>query len=49
MHLGFARYNQVIVPAIALALYLVTVTLSVFKPWGRRPRWKNARVAGGRG
>lgn len=40
MHLGFARYNMVIVPSVALTLYLVTVTLSVFKPWGRRTGWK---------
>ncbi|MEU8972360.1 DUF2269 domain-containing protein [Streptomyces monashensis] len=37
MHLGFIRYNMVIVPAVALLLYLANVVLSVFKPWGRRP------------
>ncbi|MFJ8196962.1 DUF2269 domain-containing protein [Streptomyces sp. NPDC096152] len=37
MDLGFIRYNMVIVPAVALLLYLINVTLSVFKPWGRRP------------
>ncbi|MEV6055278.1 DUF2269 domain-containing protein [Streptomyces sp. NPDC052107] len=36
MHLGFIRYNTVIVPAVALLLYLANVVLSVFKPWGRR-------------
>ncbi|OIJ94702.1 hypothetical protein BIV25_21735 [Streptomyces sp. MUSC 14] len=36
MHLGFIRYNMVIVPAVALLLYLANVVLSVFKPWGRR-------------
>ncbi|MFD9689490.1 DUF2269 domain-containing protein [Kitasatospora sp. NPDC059088] len=34
--LGFVRYNTVIVPAVALALYLFNVILSVYKPWGRR-------------
>ncbi|MFE4972223.1 DUF2269 domain-containing protein [Kitasatospora sp. NPDC056651] len=34
--LGFVRYNTVIVPAVALALYLFMVVLSVYKPWGRR-------------
>ena len=36
MHLGFMRYNLVIIPVIALAVYLANVVLSVFKPWGRR-------------
>ncbi|WP_330338797.1 DUF2269 domain-containing protein [Streptomyces sp. NBC_00557] len=36
MHLGYVRYNTVIVPAVALLLYLAMVVLSVFKPWGRR-------------
>ncbi|MFI6357520.1 DUF2269 domain-containing protein [Streptomyces sp. NPDC050743] len=36
MHLGFVRYQTVIVPAVALLLYLAIVVLSVFKPWGRR-------------
>lgn len=36
MDLGFIRYNMVIVPAVALLLYLANVILSVFKPWGRR-------------
>ncbi|MEV6290518.1 DUF2269 domain-containing protein [Streptomyces sp. NPDC051896] len=36
MHLGFVRYDTVIVPAVALLLYLAMVALSVFKPWGRR-------------
>ncbi|MEU6771757.1 DUF2269 domain-containing protein [Streptomyces sp. NPDC046759] len=36
MHLGFVRYDTVIVPALALLLYLGLVVLSVFKPWGRR-------------
>ncbi|MEU8923308.1 DUF2269 domain-containing protein [Kitasatospora sp. NPDC048545] len=35
--LGFVRYNTVIVPAVALSLYLFNVILSVYKPWGRRP------------
>jgi uncharacterized membrane protein len=47
MHLGLARYNMVIVPAVALTLYLATVTLSVLKPWGRRARWKGVREARG--
>ncbi|MFF7994050.1 DUF2269 domain-containing protein [Kitasatospora xanthocidica] len=34
--LGFVRYNTVIVPAVALSLYLFNVALSVYKPWGRR-------------
>lgn len=34
--LGFVRYNVVIVPSVALALYLFLVVLSVHKPWGRR-------------
>ncbi|WP_317620248.1 DUF2269 domain-containing protein [Streptomyces sp. CBMA156] len=34
--LGFVRYNTVIVPAVALTLYLFNVILSVYKPWGRR-------------
>ncbi|MER6300623.1 DUF2269 domain-containing protein [Kitasatospora sp. NPDC001539] len=34
--LGFVRYNTVIVPAVALAVYLFNVILSVYKPWGRR-------------
>lgn len=36
MDLGFIRYNMVIVPTVALLLYLANVILSVFKPWGRR-------------
>ncbi|MFJ9483549.1 DUF2269 domain-containing protein [Streptomyces mirabilis] len=44
MDLGFIRYNMVIVPAVALLLYLANVILSVFKPWGRR---STARSAGG--
>ncbi|WP_316525412.1 DUF2269 domain-containing protein [Kitasatospora brasiliensis] len=46
--LGFVRYNAVIVPAVALALYLFTVILSVSKPWGRRTG-KAAAAGGGRG
>ncbi|MFI6116085.1 DUF2269 domain-containing protein [Kitasatospora sp. NPDC051164] len=42
--LGFIRYNTVIVPAVALSLYLVNVILSVYKPWGRR----RAAAAGAR-
>ncbi|MFF3112875.1 DUF2269 domain-containing protein [Kitasatospora sp. NPDC057904] len=34
--LGFVRYNVVIVPSVALSLYLFMVVLSVHKPWGRR-------------
>lgn len=37
MHLGFLRYNLVIVPTIALTVYVLNVALSVLKPWGRRP------------
>ncbi|MFJ8624748.1 DUF2269 domain-containing protein [Kitasatospora sp. NPDC093550] len=36
--LGFVRYTTVIVPAVALSLYLFNVILSVYKPWGRRRR-----------
>ncbi|MET8541185.1 DUF2269 domain-containing protein [Kitasatospora sp. NPDC004799] len=36
--LGAVRYTAVIVPAVALMLYLVNVILSVYKPWGRRGR-----------
>lgn len=35
MHLGFARYNLVIIPSVALTLYTTNVVLSVVKPWGR--------------
>lgn len=41
MHLGFARYNLVIIPSVALTVYTANVVLSVVKPWGRhtsRPR-----------
>ncbi|MFJ9458965.1 DUF2269 domain-containing protein [Kitasatospora sp. NPDC101447] len=34
--LGVVRYTTVIVPAVALSLYLFAVVLSVYKPWGRR-------------
>ncbi|MET7728608.1 DUF2269 domain-containing protein [Streptomyces mirabilis] len=44
MDLGFIRYNVVIVPAVALLLYLANVILSVFKPWGKR---SDGRSAGG--
>ncbi|GAA1992991.1 DUF2269 domain-containing protein [Catenulispora subtropica] len=44
MHIGFIRWNAVIVPAIALLVYLANVLLSVFKPWGRRlPRTRRTR------
>lgn len=36
MHLGFERYNLVIVPSIALCVYLANVAIAVAKPWGRR-------------
>jgi hypothetical protein len=42
MDLGFIRYNMVIVPAVALFLYLANVILSVFKPWGRRSAARSA-------
>ncbi|MFE6052989.1 DUF2269 domain-containing protein [Kitasatospora sp. NPDC056446] len=42
--IGFVRYNVVIVPAVALSLYLFNVILSVYKPWGRR----RTAAAGGR-
>ncbi|MFJ2191157.1 DUF2269 domain-containing protein [Kitasatospora sp. NPDC087861] len=45
--LGFVRYNTVIVPSVALALYLLNVVLSVFKPWGRRPEGaRRGRIPG---
>ncbi|MGK4579948.1 DUF2269 domain-containing protein [Kitasatospora sp. HPMI-4] len=36
MQLGFLRYNLVIIPTVALALYGFLVAVSVTKPWGRR-------------
>ncbi|MEV5986509.1 DUF2269 domain-containing protein [Streptomyces sp. NPDC052051] len=39
MHLGFTRYNLVIVPTLALTVYVVNVALSVVKPSGRRRSW----------
>ncbi len=36
MHLGFIRYNLVIITCVALALYSTNVVVSVVKPWGRR-------------
>ncbi|MFI2609247.1 DUF2269 domain-containing protein [Kitasatospora sp. NPDC018619] len=45
--LGFVRYNTVIVPAVALTLYLAIVILSVYKPWGRRKA--KAGAGGGAG
>ena len=42
MNLGFLRYNVVIVPSVALMLYLANVMLSVFKPWGRRSGGRNS-------
>ncbi|WP_031063760.1 hypothetical protein [Streptomyces sp. NRRL WC-3742] len=36
MHLGFTRYNLVIIPTVALSVYTVSVVLSVLKPSGRR-------------
>ncbi|MGW1178546.1 DUF2269 domain-containing protein [Kitasatospora sp. NPDC002543] len=45
--LGFVRYNTVIVPAVALTLYLLNVILSVYKPWGRRPARASARTTAG--
>ncbi|MEU9076007.1 DUF2269 domain-containing protein [Kitasatospora sp. NPDC048538] len=48
--LGFVRLNTVIVPSVALALYLFAVVLSVFKPWGRRrPGSRRGRIPGARG
>ncbi|MQY35952.1 hypothetical protein SRB17_39480 [Streptomyces sp. RB17] len=44
MHLGVIRYNTVIVPSVALLLYLSIVVLSVFKPWGRRATDDRVRV-----
>ncbi|MFE4358069.1 MULTISPECIES: DUF2269 domain-containing protein [Kitasatospora] len=46
--LGFVRYNTVIVPAVALSLYLFTVVLSVYKPWGRRKTKAGAAAADAR-
>ncbi|MFJ9443639.1 DUF2269 domain-containing protein [Kitasatospora sp. NPDC101235] len=50
--LGFVRYNTVIVPAVALTLYLFNVVLSVYKPWGRRKAKttdrRKAEAVGGR-
>lgn len=34
MHLGFLRYNMVIVPVIATCVYVANVVISVTKPWG---------------
>ncbi|MEY9931730.1 putative membrane protein [Catenulispora sp. GP43] len=36
MHLGFLRYNMVIIPSVATCVYLANVMISVTKPWGRR-------------
>jgi hypothetical protein len=36
MHLGFLRYNMVIIPSVATCVYLANVVISVAKPWGRR-------------
>jgi hypothetical protein len=36
LHPGFVRYNLVIVPSVALCVYLTNVILSVVKPWGQR-------------
>jgi hypothetical protein len=36
MHLGFTRYNLVIIPTIALSVYITNVVLSVLKPKGPR-------------
>ncbi|MFJ7906834.1 DUF2269 domain-containing protein [Kitasatospora sp. NPDC096204] len=47
--LGFVRYNTVIVPAVALTLYLVNVVLSVYKPWGRRKATARAGAGAGAG
>lgn len=38
MHLGFLRYNMVIVPTIATCVYVANVVVSVTKPWGRSGR-----------
>ncbi|MFJ9692761.1 DUF2269 domain-containing protein [Kitasatospora sp. NPDC101183] len=38
MDLGFTRYNVVIIPSIALTVYVTCVVLSVLKPSGRRLR-----------
>ncbi|MEV7353521.1 DUF2269 domain-containing protein [Kitasatospora sp. NPDC091276] len=35
MHLGFTRYNLVIIPIVALSVYVANVVLSVVKPSGR--------------
>ncbi|MDH6138345.1 hypothetical protein P3T35_000322 [Kitasatospora sp. GP30] len=37
MHLGFTRYNLVIIPTVALSVYLTNVVLSVLKPSGLKP------------
>ena len=34
MHLGFLRYNMVIIPTVATCVYLANVVISVTKPWG---------------
>jgi hypothetical protein len=36
MHLGFLRYNMVIVPVVATCVYLANVVISVTKPWSRK-------------
>lgn len=36
MHLGFLRYDMVIVPMVATCVYGANVVISVTKPWGQR-------------
>ncbi|AUG79423.1 hypothetical protein CFP65_4695 [Kitasatospora sp. MMS16-BH015] len=45
LHLGSTRYELVIIPAVALSVYLAEVVISVAKPWGRR-RSRRGRPTG---
>ncbi|MFL6054718.1 MAG: hypothetical protein ACJ72W_17620 [Actinoallomurus sp.] len=36
MHMGALRATLVVAPTVALCVYVANVTLSIFKPWGRR-------------
>ena len=36
MHLGSLRSSMVIIPSVAMCVYLANVAISVTKPWGRK-------------
>jgi hypothetical protein len=36
MHLGTLRLSMVVIPTVAMCVYLANVTISVTKPWGRK-------------